>query len=81
MLPGLVGLVMSEAFAGKSIFGGMLGAMMVGFQRAAFSSEAGLGSSAIAHSAAQTDRARTRGLRRLARAVHRHHRDLLPHRA
>jgi len=54
MLPGLIGLVMSEAFAGTSIFGGFLGAMMVGFQRAAFSSEAGLGSSAIAHSAAQT---------------------------
>lgn len=54
MLPDLIGLVMSEAFAGKSIFGGLLGAMMVGFQRAAFSSEAGLGSSAIAHSAAQT---------------------------
>ena len=54
MVPNLIGLVLSEAFAGQSIFGGFLGAMMVGFQRAAFSSEAGLGSSAIAHSAAQT---------------------------
>ncbi len=53
-VPGLVVEVMSEAFAWKSAFGGLIGAMIVGFQRAAFSSEAGLGSSAIAHSAAKT---------------------------
>jgi len=53
-VPGLVGQVLSEALAWKSAFGGLVGAMIVGFQRAAFSSEAGLGSSAIAHSAAKT---------------------------
>lgn len=53
-LPGLIGTVFSEAFSMDSAFGGFIGAMMIGFQRAAFSSEAGLGSSAIAHSAAKT---------------------------
>ncbi|MEM6333039.1 MAG: alanine/glycine:cation symporter family protein [Planctomycetota bacterium] len=53
-LPRLIGMVFSNAFAVESAFGGLIGAMMVGFQRAAFSSEAGVGSSAIAHAAAQT---------------------------
>ncbi|MEM6757658.1 MAG: alanine/glycine:cation symporter family protein [Planctomycetota bacterium] len=53
-LPGLIGLVFREAFAWDSAFGGLIGVMMLGFQRAAFSSEAGLGSSAIAHAAART---------------------------
>jgi len=53
-VPGLIGLVFAQAFQPSSAFGGIVGAMMVGFQRAAFSSEAGLGSSAIAHSAAKT---------------------------
>ncbi len=47
--------MLSQAFAINSIGGGMLGVMMIGFQRAAFSSEAGLGSSAIAHAAAKTN--------------------------
>ncbi|MDX1566130.1 MAG: alanine:cation symporter family protein, partial [Phycisphaeraceae bacterium] len=34
--------------------GGLIGVLIIGFQRAAFSSEAGLGSSAIAHSAAKS---------------------------
>lgn len=54
-LPGVVAMVFREAFAWQSAFGGLIGAMMLGFQRAAFSSEAGLGSSAIAHAAARTD--------------------------
>jgi len=53
-VPALIALVFSEAFAWDSAYGGLIGAMIVGFQRAAFSSEAGLGSSAIAHSAAKT---------------------------
>ncbi len=53
-IPEHVGTIFTEAFAFKSAFGGVLGVLIVGFQRAAFSSEAGLGSSAIAHSAAQT---------------------------
>lgn len=54
-LPNLVTHVFKQAFGFEAAFGGLLGAMMVGFQRAAFSSEAGMGSSAIAHAAAKTD--------------------------
>ncbi|WP_428386919.1 alanine/glycine:cation symporter family protein [Mucisphaera sp.] len=54
-VPGLVGRIIAEAFVWESAFGGLVGVLIVGFQRAAFSSEAGLGSSAIAHAAARTD--------------------------
>jgi alanine or glycine:cation symporter, AGCS family len=42
------------AFAPEGIAGGIIGVMITGFRRAAFSNEAGLGSAAIAHSAART---------------------------
>ena len=42
------------AFAPQGVAGGMLGVVLLGFRRAAFSNEAGLGSAAIAHSTAQT---------------------------
>ena len=54
-VPALIGEVFRQAFNAEAAFGGFIGAMMMGFQRAAFSSEAGLGSSAIAHSAAKAD--------------------------
>jgi AGCS family alanine or glycine:cation symporter len=54
LIPNLIAQVLGDAFALDSAFGGLLGAMMVGFQRAAFSSESGIGSSAVAHSAART---------------------------
>ena len=41
--------------------GGVLGALIVGFRRAAFSNEAGLGSAAIAHSAVRTREPLTEG--------------------
>ncbi len=53
-IPGVIAMVMSNAFSFGSAYGGLVGAMIVGFQRAAFSSEAGLGSSAVAHAAAKT---------------------------
>jgi len=52
-IPGHIGLIFSEALKMDSAYGGLIGVMIVGFTRAAFSSEAGMGSSAIAHSAAQ----------------------------
>ena len=52
-VPGHVRLIFEEAFAWRSAYGGVIGVMVMGFTRAAFSSEAGLGSSAIAHSAAK----------------------------
>jgi len=42
------------AWAKDSIYGGAIGAAMLGIKRAAFSNEAGVGSAAIAHSAAKT---------------------------
>ncbi|MBU1013177.1 MAG: alanine:cation symporter family protein [Bacteroidetes bacterium] len=49
------GLILSGAFAPAAIKGGIIGVLIVGFQRAAFSNEAGVGSAAIAHSAVKTD--------------------------
>ena len=49
-----LGMIVSEAFSPRAGFGGMLGVLIVGFQRAAFSNEAGAGSAAIAHSAVKT---------------------------
>lgn len=52
-IPSHVALIFEGAFAKESAYGGLIGVLIIGFQRAAFSSEAGLGSSAIAHSAAK----------------------------
>ncbi|MEN8137347.1 MAG: alanine/glycine:cation symporter family protein [Bacteroidota bacterium] len=49
-----VQLIFGMAFTAPAIKGGIVGVLIVGFQRAAFSNEAGIGSSAIAHSAAKT---------------------------
>ncbi|MCZ6597010.1 MAG: alanine/glycine:cation symporter family protein [Planctomycetota bacterium] len=48
------GQILGGAFSVKAGFGGFIGVLVVGFQRAAFSNEAGIGSAAIAHSAAKT---------------------------
>ncbi len=50
-----------QAFTGEAAAGGALGALIIGFQRAVFSNEAGIGSAAIAHSAVRTDRPTTEG--------------------
>jgi AGCS family alanine or glycine:cation symporter len=49
-----IGLIFSGAFAPDALYGGAIGVLVVGFQRAAFSNEAGIGSAAIAHAAAKT---------------------------
>ncbi|MEZ5455559.1 MAG: alanine/glycine:cation symporter family protein [Lysobacteraceae bacterium] len=46
--------IIKGAFSPEGITGGMVGALIMGFRRAAFSNEAGLGSSAIAHSTIRT---------------------------
>jgi AGCS family alanine or glycine:cation symporter len=53
-LPGAFMSIWNGAFAPEGITGGLLGVMMLGFRRAVFSNEAGLGSAAIAHSTART---------------------------
>ena len=52
LVPHALASIFSEAFSPVAVAGGMVGALVQGFKRAAFSSEAGLGSAAIAHSAA-----------------------------
>jgi len=54
-VPSLFGSIFTEAFTGKAFGGGVLGVLVIGVQRAAFSNEAGIGSAAIAHSAAKTE--------------------------
>ena len=56
------GLIFSNAFTMKAGFGGLIGVMIVGFQRAAFSNEAGAGSASIAHSAVKTKYAASEGV-------------------
>ena len=53
-VPWAVGQIISGAFTPAAGLGGMLGVLIQGFQRAAFSNEAGAGSAAIAHSAVKT---------------------------
>jgi len=54
-IPAAFGEIFMGAFSPKAIYGGLIGVLIVGFQRAAFSNEAGIGSASIAHSAAKTD--------------------------
>ena len=54
--------IMDGAFNAKGITGGIIGVMVIGFQRAAFSNEAGVGSAAIAHSAVKTKYPASEGL-------------------
>ncbi len=60
-LPGAFAAIFKGAFSLPGMAGGFIGIMIIGFQRAAFSNEAGLGSAAIAHSAVKTDEPLTEG--------------------
>ncbi len=58
-----IALIIREAFNPTAVgVGGVIGVLMVGFQRAAFSNEAGAGSASIAHSAVKTKYAASEGL-------------------
>ena len=52
-IPHAFSLIFSEAFAPSAAAGGVIGVIVQGFQRAVFSSEAGLGSAAVAHAPAR----------------------------
>jgi AGCS family alanine or glycine:cation symporter len=54
--------IFEGAFTGNGVAGGLAGALIQGFKRAAFSNEAGVGSAAIAHSAVRTKEPITEGL-------------------
>ena len=54
-VPAMFSSIFSGAFNADAAYGGFLGVMIQGVRRASFSNEAGVGSAAIAHSAAKTD--------------------------
>ena len=56
------GMIFSQAFNPKAGLGGLLGVLVTGFRRAAFSNEAGAGSASIAHSAVKTNYPASEGL-------------------
>lgn len=53
-IPAAVALIVTEALNPSSVQGGVLGVFVAGMRRAVYSSEAGIGSSAIAHAIAKT---------------------------
>ena len=58
-----IALILKEAFNPKAMgVGGVIGVLLVGFKRAAFSNEAGAGSASIAHSAVRTKYSASEGL-------------------
>ena len=60
-LPAAIGNIFTGALTPDGVAGGALGAMIIGFQRAVFSNEAGIGSASIAHSAVRTNEPVTEG--------------------
>ena len=62
-IPAMLKLIITDAFTGKAVLGGSLGAIIIaGARRAAFSNEAGIGTAPIAHGAAKTDEPVREGL-------------------
>ena len=57
-----IGMIISQAFSPQAGLGGLLGVLVTGFRRAAFSNEAGAGSASIAHSAVKTKHSASEGL-------------------
>jgi len=53
-VPAAFGSIVTGAFNPQGVAGGVIGVLIIGFQRAAFSNEAGVGSAPIAHSAVKT---------------------------
>lgn len=52
---GVLAEIFNGAFNAPALKGGVIGVLIVGFQRSAFSNEAGVGSASIAHSASKTN--------------------------
>ena len=60
-VPAALASIVTNAFSPEGVTGGMIAVLILGFRRAAFSNEAGIGSSAIAHAAVKTDEPVTQG--------------------
>ena len=52
-IPDAISKIINGAFAPDAVYGGFIGVLVIGLKRAVFSNEAGIGSAAIAHSAAK----------------------------
>ncbi len=61
-IPNAFVTIFREAFTPTAVEGGIIGVIVQGLRRSAFSNEAGIGSAAIAHSAAKTDKPIKEGL-------------------
>jgi len=61
-VPAAFGMIFNGAFGGMAMAGGLVGVLVQGFRRAAFSNEAGVGSAAIAHSAVKTNYPASEGI-------------------
>ena len=61
-VPGHFAAIVEQAFTVQAAGGGILGVMLIGIRRAAFSNEAGIGTEAMAHGAAKTNEPIREGL-------------------
>jgi len=75
-VPAAFSSIITGAFSPEAGLGGVIGVLIVGFQRAAFSNEAGIGSAAIAHSTAKTKYPVREGIVALLEPYYRHYRYL-----
>ncbi|MEM9822788.1 MAG: alanine/glycine:cation symporter family protein [Bacteroidota bacterium] len=61
-IPAAIQAIIQGAFAPEAAMGGFFVVLVIGFQRAAFSNEAGVGSASVAHSAVKTQYAASEGV-------------------
>lgn len=61
-VPRVFGEIFAGAFAPTAVAGGLIGVLIQGFRRAAFSNEAGVGSAPIAHAAVKTKHPASEGI-------------------
>ncbi|MEE4280068.1 MAG: alanine/glycine:cation symporter family protein [Halieaceae bacterium] len=61
-VPGLLGMIVSDAFNPRAAAGGLIAVMLIGISRGAFSNEAGVGTEVMAHGAARTNEPIREGL-------------------
>jgi AGCS family alanine or glycine:cation symporter len=60
-VPGALATIVRDAFATDAVAGGVIGALIAGFRRAAFANEAGLGSAPMAHATVRTKEPMSQG--------------------
>lgn len=60
-IPGALVTIVREAFVADAVAGGIVGALIQGFRRAAFANEAGVGSAPMAHATVRTDEPMSQG--------------------